>query len=351
MNLLQLILLPFSWLYRLITDIRNWMYKKGYKNSIRFHFPVISVGNLTVGGTGKTPHVEYLVRLLKDSYKLATLSRGYGRKTKGFLLAHQHATATDIGDEPMQFYQKFSNQVLVAVGEKRAQAICEIRTLHPDIQLIILDDAFQHRAVQPSLSILLSDYNKPFYADYVLPSGRLRERRSGAQRADILIVTKCPEVISGPERAAIIANIHTYARKESPVFFTCIRYSQPVNFANTNRPLNAHERILLISGLANSKPLEAYVKENYQLCHHLRFKDHHSYTAKDIELIVRQAQIYKASCLLVTEKDYVKLRHPAFSSLINDLRVYYLPIEVCFLFGETQAFHEKVLKSISEPAK
>lgn len=349
MSLIQLILLPFSWLYRLITDIRNWLYHRGYKKSIRFPLPVISVGNLTVGGTGKTPHTEYLVRLLQGRCKLATLSRGYGRKTRGFLLAGPQTTAGDIGDEPMQFYQKFSSRIQVAVGEKRAEAISKLLSLHPGTEIIILDDAFQHRAVQPSLSIMLSDYNKPFYRDYLLPAGRLRERRSGARRADIVIVSKCPEDLTAGQKKEIMENISRYTCKRIPIFFTGIRYGKPVSFGNASLPLP--EKILLVSGLADPKPLEDYLQTKYHICYHLVFRDHHFYTAKDIEAMAYQLQTHQASGILLTEKDYVKLKHPLFSSHIQAFPFYYLPIEVYFLFGEEQAFNEKVLNSLQEPAK
>jgi tetraacyldisaccharide 4'-kinase len=196
MPVLRILLLPVAWLYEGITRLRNWLYDKGYKKSTSFPLPVISVGNLTVGGTGKTPHVEYLVRLLKDQRQLVTLSRGYGRQTKGFLIADEQANAATIGDEPMQFYQKFGHQIKVAVGEKRVPAIEQILRLYPKTEIILLDDAFQHRAVRPCFSILLSDYHRPFYTDFVLPAGRLRESRKGAGRADAVIFSKCPQNLS-----------------------------------------------------------------------------------------------------------------------------------------------------------
>ncbi|QHT71281.1 tetraacyldisaccharide 4'-kinase [Rhodocytophaga rosea] len=349
MNLLQIVLFPFSWLYRLITDIRNWLYEEGYKKSIRFPVPVISVGNLTVGGTGKTPHVEYLIRLLKDKYRIATLSRGYGRKTKGFLLANDRIHAGDIGDEPMQFYRKFTGQIQVAVGEKRVPAIDELLSRQPVPEVIILDDAYQHRAVQPSFSILLSDYNRPFYRDYVLPSGRLRERRAGAKRADVILVSKCPEGLSKAEKQAITQEINSYAKPATPVYFTTIRYGQPVCF--DTKPETFQGPVLLVSGLANAQPLEKYVQHTYTLSHHMALNDHHTYTAKDLDAISSQFMQVQAKHILVTEKDYVKLMHPDFAAQISRLPIWYLPIEVCFLFGEGQDFNEKVLNSLSEPPK
>jgi tetraacyldisaccharide 4'-kinase len=349
MNLLQIVLLPFSWIYRFITDIRNWLYKKGYKKSLRFPVPVISVGNLTVGGTGKTPHVEYLIRLLKDNYHIAALSRGYGRKTKGFLLAREHTHAGDIGDEPMQFYRKFKGQIQVAVGEKRVPAIEQLLSGQPAPEMIILDDAYQHRAVRPSFSILLSDYNRPFYRDYVLPAGRLRERREGAKRADVILVSKCPDGLTNAEKETITREIRRYATAATPVYFTCIHYGKPVSFGSI--PAAFEGPVLLVSGLANAQPLEKYVQQTYTLSRHMAFNDHHTYTEKDIESISRQFEQTQSRNILVTEKDYVKLLHHNFSPQISRLPIWYLPVEVCFLFGEGQAFNEKVLQSLSEPAK
>jgi tetraacyldisaccharide 4'-kinase len=349
MSFLQIVLLPFSWLYRLITDVRNWLYDREYKKSIRFQLPVISVGNITVGGTGKTPHVEYLIRLLKDQYRITTLSRGYGRNTKGFLLAGQLTNANQIGDEPMQFHRKFSGQIGVAVGEKRVHAIEQLLFGQPVPEVIILDDAFQHRAVQPSFSILLSDYHRPFYKDFVLPSGRLRERRSNAKRADVILVSKCPEGLDQEEKEEIIRQIRRYAKQVTPVYFTSIRYGQPVSFGSASTIFEGP--VLLVSGLANAQPLEKYVKQTYILSHHIAFNDHYKYTVEDIETISRQLVQLQARNILVTEKDYVKLMHSAFSAQILRLPIWYLPIEVCFLFGEGGAFNEKVLKSLSEPPK
>lgn len=346
MTLFQIILLPFTLLYTIITGIRNWLYEKGYKKNVHFKLPVLNVGNITIGGTGKTPHVEYLIRLLKDNYQIATLSRGYGRQTKGFLLANAQSTALQIGDEPMQFHQKFSNQIAVTVGEKRALAIPEILSNLPKTQLIILDDAFQHRAVTPSLSILLTDYNKPFYKDFVLPSGRLRERRAGAKRADIVIVSKCPDSLSIVEQQNIIQQIKPYIKRDTPVYFTGIQYGKPIPFGKKENLFSPD--ILLASGLADARPLEKYVKEQFNLCYHLAFKDHHQYTENDLNLIKNSLSKYLANTILVTEKDYVKLMHPSFSNIVSQLPFYYLPIEVYFLFGGEQAFNQKVLQSIMQ---
>ena len=197
MILLRILLFPFSWLYYLITQIRNRLYDRGLKPSVKFELPVICVGNLTVGGTGKTPMIEHLIRLLQNRFKVATLSRGYGRATKGIRIAGPSENASTIGDEPFQFYTKFGKRITVAVGEERALAIPTILQECSDTQIILLDDGFQHRKVSPGFSILLTDYHRPFYNDFLLPSGRLRESRWGAERADVIVVTKCPSAYIG----------------------------------------------------------------------------------------------------------------------------------------------------------
>jgi tetraacyldisaccharide 4'-kinase len=233
----------------------------------------------------------------------------------------------------------------VAVGEKRVHAIEQLLSGQVAPEVILLDDAYQHRAVQPSLSILLSDYNRPFYRDYVLPSGRLRERRSGARRADIILVSKCPEKLSLAEKEAIIQEISQYAKPAAPVYFTTIRYGQPVCFGKQSAIFEGP--VLLVTGLANAQPLEKYIQHTYTLSQHMAFKDHHTYTAKDLDSVSRQFGQLQSKHILVTEKDYVKLMHPDYAESISRLPIWYLPIEVCFLFGEGQAFDEKVLQSLS----
>ncbi len=305
---------------------------------------VINVGNLSVGGTGKTPHVEYLIRLLKDHIQLATLSRGYGRQTKGFIIADRQSSAATIGDEPMQFYRKFNGQIQVVVGEKRVAAINQLIRKYPQTEVILLDDAFQHRSLIPSFSILLSDYNRPFYKDYILPAGRLRESRKGAFRADVIIVSKCPQGMHITECEAITHQVRQYSREDAPVFFTHIQYGQPL-------PYHTHtafaSRILLVSGLANSKPLEQYVACTYQLMHHMIFKDHHLYTRQDVSDMQKKLEQYQAEVILTTEKDYVKLMQEGFEDLVPRLPFCYLPIEVCFLFGQKEDFDKNLWKAIN----
>jgi tetraacyldisaccharide 4'-kinase len=327
MILLRILLFPFSWLYYLITEIRNRLYDRGLKPSVKFDLPVICVGNLTVGGTGKTPMIEHLIRLLQNRFKVATLSRGYGRATKGIRIAGPSESAATIGDEPFQFYTKFGKRITVAVGEERALAIPTILQEYSDTEIILLDDGFQHRKVSPGFSILLTDYHRPFYNDFLLPSGRLRESRSGAERADVIVVTKCPAHISEERMIEIERSIRHYAEK--PVFFTNIRYGNPTSF-NNNSSLPT-KQIVLVTGIGNSKPLETYAKENYRLIKHLAFNDHHTYTERDIKTLTNLKNTHPQASFLTTEKDKVKLEAPQFQKMLNGLPLFYLPIEIDFI--------------------
>jgi tetraacyldisaccharide 4'-kinase len=334
-------LFPFAVLYNLITSLRNRLYDQGLKPSIKFELPVIGVGNLTVGGTGKTPLIEYLIRLLTRTYQVATLSRGYGRNTKGFRMAEATDSAATIGDEPFQFQVKFGDRVKVAVGEERAFAIANILQLAPRTEVILLDDAFQHRQVTPSLNILLTDYHRPFYEDFLLPAGRLRESRSSADRADIVIVTKCPKDITDEQMIDIEKSVREFVEK--PVFFTHIRYGNPTPFGRANQRMG--DQIALLSGISNPRPLERYVAQNFKLKTHFNYSDHHPYRAADLERLLRFVEENPGASILTTEKDKVKLTAPEFESLIRQLPVFYLPIEVEFI-KNGQDFDEMVLNNI-----
>jgi tetraacyldisaccharide 4'-kinase len=306
------------------------MYDKGLFKSKSFEIPVINVGNITVGGTGKTPQVEYLIRLLKDNYKIVTLSRGYGRKTKGFILADDTANAETIGDEPMQFYQKFGKEINVVVGENRVEAIEQILKQKPDTEVVILDDAFQHRAVKPSLNILLIDYNRPIDEDYPFPAGRLRERRHGAKRADVVVITKCPVNLILEEQSALKNRLNPYLKENTPVLFTKILYGNPINCRSESRALHENEPILLISGIAKPEPFENYIRQKFKIASQLIFKDHHLYSEKDIVLIVSNMP-NTAKAILMTEKDMVKFKPFLNHELLRDIPLFYLPIEIGFL--------------------
>ncbi len=343
MPLRQILLLPFSVLYDVATRLRNHLYNIGSKPVIHFETIMISVGNLAVGGTGKSPMVEYLVRLLKDQYKVATLSRGYGRKTKGFMMATDQATAASIGDEPMQFFRKFKDEAIIAVGEERAEAVPEILFQNPDVEVIVLDDAYQHRKVERDLNILLTVYDNPFFKDYVLPAGRLREARIGAQRADVVVVTKCSSALSEMEKASYIQSIRKYSKADVPVFFSNVRYENPQPiYGKVGEPAG---RAVLISGLANAGHFERYAQNKYKILQHLAFGDHHHYTLKDVLHIKEQFTVLGGDFILTTEKDMVKLLTPEIQAVLGELPIYYVPIYT-YILDQEEAFKEIVLNSV-----
>ena len=284
--------------------------------------------------------IEYLIKRCrnhqkKDLLETVTLSRGYGRRTTGFRIATDSDTAATIGDEPMQLFRKFNRQVRVCVGERRADAIQQILQQYPETQQILLDDAFQHRAVRPDLNVLLTDYNRLFYTDHPFPAGRLRERRHGAKRADAVVVTKCPDALPAHEQARIEARIRQYSRPETPVFFAGLQYGQPMSFARQS-PAIDFKTVVLVSGLANADSLEQYVCQAFSMRHHHRFADHYAYSRADLDRIL--ASLQPGEAFLTTEKDWVKL-----DALLTDterltLPLYYLPVEVRFLPGHEPAF-------------
>ncbi|MBD2704259.1 tetraacyldisaccharide 4'-kinase [Spirosoma sp. BT702] len=334
------LLLPASWLYGGITDIRNWLYDSQLIRSLRPSLPTISVGNLTVGGTGKTPMIEFLIKrslspTLNVPKRIVSLSRGYGRQTKGFRVATDADTAATIGDEPLQLYRKFGQAIQVTVGERRADAILTIQDRFPETKQILLDDAFQHRAVQPKLNILLMDYNRPFYEDYPFPAGRLRERRNSARRADGIVVTKCPANLWETEQQRITSQIRTYCRPETPVFFAGLQYEDPVSFA-TKQTVTSLPPVVLVSGLARAEPLEQYVRQTYQLIHHERFADHYAYTRNDLDKLI--TALPSGAALLTTEKDWVKLDTLLTTDERSALPLYFLPVAMQFLPGQDSAF-------------
>lgn len=332
MSVLKLLLLPFSFAYKLITDLRNHLYDIGNKPSTEFDRYVISVGNLTVGGTGKTPFVELLIRMLHKRYKMAVLSRGYGRKSRGFRLANSDDDSKTLGDEPFQYYTKFGNDILVAVGEERVLAIPEILFANDQVEVIVLDDAYQHRSVRPALNILLSDFNRPFYRDLVLPAGRLREARKHAHRADMVVVTKCPRELDEAAMKMVESEIHRYADKTTPIYFSGIKYLEPVRIFG-DQPFS--ENILLFSGIANHASLENYVRDNFALLGHRKYPDHYFFTESDIKKLVSEFNAISAEdkCLLTTEKDMVRLLSMK-QQFLTDYPVFYLPIELYFLKNE-----------------
>lgn len=329
--LLKILLLPITLLYSLLSMIRNLLYDLGILRSKLFDFPVISIGNLSVGGTGKTPHIEYVLNELKGRYKMAVLSRGYMRKTKGFRIVGPEDNATTVGDEPFQIYRKFKN-VIVAVDEKRKRGIQKLKELNQAPKLILLDDAFQHRAVKPGLNILLTDYTKPYTDDLPLPSGRLRESRRGARRADLIVVTKSPEVLSPLEIRRLISIINPEPYQK--VFFSYIEYQQfiPLNLAAQNiveqgKSLGKYS-IVLVSAIANSKPLLLHLKRHTRDVKSLPYRDHHYFTTKDYDEIKKTFNdvFSNKKAIVITEKDAVKIDLEQF----EEIPLFVLPIKIKF---------------------
>ncbi len=299
------------------------------------------MGNLSVGGTGKTPMVAYLAQWLHAEYPLAILSRGYGRQTRGVRLANDGDTARTLGDEPYLFYRKFKTkkQVTVAVGEERVVAVPEILFHAPDTRLILLDDAYQHRAIDRDVNILLTSYQRPFYDDRVLPAGRLRESRRGARRADTVIITKCPDNLSEDEMQQMTGKVLVHASPDVPVFFSGIRYGTPQPMHEGGKTT---EKVVLFSGLADGSLFEAYAREHFEVVAHTTFADHHRYSDKDQQQLA--AALTKAGptvSLLTTEKDMVKLEDSSWRTL----PIFYLPIQPYFIRQE-QPFQDLILQQI-----
>lgn len=322
--------------------VRNAFYDNGLFEKERPALRVISVGNLTVGGTGKTPLVEFLIKRYLPANpdqlpQTATLSRGYGRKTKGFRVADGADTAQTLGDEPVQIYRKFGRLIRVCVGERRADALRQMQQLFPQLRQVLLDDAYQHRAVDPHLNLLLSDFNRPFYTDYPFPAGRLRESRSGANRADAVIITKCPDTLSVSEQEQIRQAVRRYSRADVPVLFAGLHYGQPIAFA-THVPDDTVQNVMLVSGLANANPLDAYVRQTFAMHQHHRFADHYAYQRADLDRLL--AALPAGMSLLTTEKDWVKLDALLTPNERATLPLYYLPIAVRFLPDSAQQFDQ-----------
>jgi len=340
----RILLLPFSLLYWLGIAIRNWFYDKKLLPSGSFGLPIICVGNLSIGGTGKSPMVEYLVRLLQPEFRIATLSRGYKRRTTGYALADERTTALDIGDEPMQFHLKFPS-LPVAVGEERMVAIPQLLHDRPDTQAIILDDAFQHRAVRAGLNILLTPFTNLFTRDFYLPTGDLRDLKSSYLRSHIIIVTKCPVDISAEEKKRITEEINP--TRHQSVFFTAIEYGTPYHI-NTREEyqLEASNELLLVTGIANPEPLKLFVEEHSREYIMLEYPDHYIFTIDDLKEIRKKFRMMESpgKVILTTEKDAVRLMK--FRSELSDLPLYVIPVRHHFLFSEGEQFNQLVINFI-----
>jgi tetraacyldisaccharide 4'-kinase len=339
MNLLRKIVFPFAILYGFVTSIRNFLFDKGILKSFSFDLPVIAVGNLSVGGTGKTPQIEYLIRLLSDNYKVATLSRGYKRQSEGFVLADKTSDALQLGDEPFQFYQKFAT-IQVAVDANRKNGIEKLLSQLNPPEIVLLDDAFQHRKVKAGFYILLTSYGDLYCDDFMLPTGNLRESRSGAQRASIVIVTKCPSNLSLAEQNKIKKQLNLTPNQS--LFFTFIAYDDLVYSEKQTLRVEEIKSLdkIILAGIAKPESFFAHLKQENDEC--LTYPDHHHFSESEIQEIKKKAN---HKIIVTTEKDYVRLKG---SILSNQL--YYLPIKSTFLSGGDN-FDKNILDYVGQSSR
>jgi tetraacyldisaccharide 4'-kinase len=333
-NLLRYIFFPFAILYGFITSIRNFLFDKGILKSTSFHVPVIAVGNLSVGGTGKTPQIEYLIRLLSDNYRVATLSRGYKRKSEGFVLADSTSNAETLGDEPFQFYQKFPN-IQVAVDANRTNGITQLLSQKIKPEIILLDDAYQHRKVKAGFYILLTAFGDLYADDFMLPTGNLRESRRGANRANIVVVTKCPKNLSDKKQDEIRSKLKLNCGQQ--IYFTFIDYDDAIYNVEEKVAVTEikSESKVLLAGIAKPKPFFDYLKNENDEC--LTFPDHHHFSENDLNEIRNKALNKK---IITTEKDYVRLKDAEVIS-----KLYYLPIKSTFI-NHKQNFDTTILQYV-----
>lgn len=346
----NIFLYPVSLIYGLITGIRNFLYNTGILPSVEFHLPVICVGNITVGGTGKTPHAEYLIGLLRENFKVATLSRGYKRKTRDFRIASSSSFVSDIGDEPMQIFRKFPD-VLVTVDINRVHGVNKILEGNPETEVIILDDGFQHRRITPGFSILLSDFERLIVRDHMMPYGNLRESIGNKRRADIILITKSPENISPIQRRLILkeVNISPYQN----LYFTSFIYKAPLPVFDNKDPEETQLDfsqcegcgIVLITGIANPLPLKEYLQKTAGEIIHLSFPDHYNFNEKDIISISSAYMDLKSPVkyLITTEKDAVRLRE--FTNIAEPIRsaFFYIPVGIHFLNDDKDEFDNLIV--------
>ena len=365
MGWIAIVLWPLGFIYGCIASIRNFLSDHGLLKSQGFDVPILVVGNLSVGGTGKTPMVEWLVNNMGAhyGYQMATLSRGYGRTTKGFYYVETGSTPTQVGDEPCQLKRKFQDLV-VAVDEKRTRGIARILKDHPEVKLILLDDAFQHRWVSPTASVLLTDFSRLYHKDFVLPAGRLREWKRGAKRASCIVVTKCPPTLALREQEQIRQALQTKAGQ--PVFFTSIGYGslkvlqdheRPYGFTLENHLQTGKVQVLAVAGIARPAPFFEYLKTMFSVGAFHAYKDHHLFALNDLTVLkneisqLRKADSDQAYCIVTTEKDAVRLQScMANAGEQNPLRttpIYYLPIVTAFAEQQDVAFKDFLLSALS----
>ena len=334
MKLIRLFLFPFTPIYAFVTWIRNLMYDKNYFKSTSFSFPIIAIGNLSTGGTGKTPMTEYVIDLLKDSYKIAVLSRGYKRKTKGFILADSKSTVMDLGDEPYQMHLKFK-KIDLAVDTNRVRGINLLKEKNNNIDIVLMDDAFQHRAVKAGFYILLTAFDDLFIDDFLLPTGNLREFKSGVNRADVIVVSKTPENTTEKVRQSVRKRLEHYNK---PIFFSEIIYSETLISQTESINLNSlkGKKVTLVTGIANPKPLKDFLVIKGINYDEIEFEDHHNFSTSEISQLENLDTF-----IITTEKDYVRM-----CGRINHQKLFYLPIKT-EVFNSVK-FEELIFNFIKE---
>jgi tetraacyldisaccharide 4'-kinase len=342
-------LAPVAFIFHGITAARNFLFDKGWIKSEAGPVPTLVIGNLAVGGTGKTPWVAYLTSLLKQEVELALLSRGYGRKSKGFLQAKADTTAEQLGDEPLQLWTHFQGEVPVFVGEDRVAALKRLHEIIPKTRLVLLDDALQHRRLRPQFTLLLTTYLRPFYQDFLLPMGRLREARSGAKRADIVVVTKCPMVLDEEEKNQMKRYLAPYLGEQTKVLFSSLRYGQPYQIHGPK--ISTMGEVIALAGLADNLPFFTYCRSTFSVLETLSYPDHHAYGEKEASKIAQRFTAYKTqgAVLLTTEKDAVKLKSPANSRILQEIPIFVLPIEVVLDPKEQEALLQRLRKTLLCP--
>ncbi len=336
MKWFRFLLFPFGFVYLVVTSIRNFLYDQNILTSYLAPIPVIAVGNLSVGGTGKSPQIEYLIRLLTTDYTIATLSRGYKRQSQGFVLAHHNTSVAEIGDEPFQFFSKFPT-IQVAVDADRQNGIKQLLSLNNPPEVILLDDAYQHRRVKASLYILLTAYSDLYSDDFILPVGNLRESKNGAKRARIVVVTKCPPHLSDTEKETIKSKVGL--KKHQRLFFTTIGYDTHI-YSKINQHHIAEiqqTKKVILAGIAKPEPFFEFIKNEHDIL--LKYPDHHNFSATDIETITSKSD---SKIIVTTEKDYVRIKDK-----FDTNQLYYLPIQTQFLDREDE-FRELIKRTIKE---
>jgi tetraacyldisaccharide 4'-kinase len=349
----NILLYPLSLIYGIVTEIRNFLYNSGIFKSVEFRIPIICVGNITVGGTGKTPHTEYLIALLKDKFRVATLSRGYKRKSKGFRIAGKGISVIELGDEPMQMYLN-NPDITITVDRDRINGVSKILSEKPETEVIILDDGFQHRRLKPGYSILLTDYNRLMIRDNLLPYGELRETIHNMDRADIILITKTPPNLSPIQRRIIVKEINKAAYQN--LFFTTFSYKKPVKVFPSNNPtenpFTESEKnksgILLVTGIVNPAPLKEYLEQYSAEIIHLPFPDHHKFSERDILKIsdAFASLLSVRKSIITTEKDAVRLRE--FTNIADNIKssFYYIPIGIEFLNDDKEEFDNLIIEYV-----